>query len=51
MTGDMQVVPIGWKDGIMIVKGWRLPSCIPVMIKSKDYMIDGGPKLVSGASV
>ena len=48
MTGDIMMLAIGWKDGLMIVKGWRLPACVPVWLKSKDYGIQKAREHVTG---
>ena len=48
VQSDMQLVPIGAKQGVGVVFGWKLPSFAVVMAKSKDYMVGEAPKLVQG---
>lgn len=48
IQADMQLVPIGSKQGVGVVLGWRLPSFAVVMAKSKDYMVSNAPKVVNG---
>jgi apoptosis-inducing factor 2 len=48
VQSDMQLLPIGTKQGVGIVFGWKLPSFAVVMAKSKDYMVGEAPKLVYG---
>jgi apoptosis-inducing factor 2 len=48
IQSDMQFVPLGSKNGVGIVFGWRLPTFAIVMAKSKDFMVSNAPKLVDG---
>lgn len=48
VQSDTQFVPIGAKQGVGIGFGWKMPSFVVVMVKSKDYMISNAPKLVDG---
>ncbi len=45
---DIQLVPIGAKQGVGVGFGWKLPSFLVVMAKSKDYMVGDAPKVVAG---
>jgi apoptosis-inducing factor 2 len=45
---DVQLLPIGAKQGVGVAFGWKLPSFAVVMGKSKDYMVGNAPKLVEG---
>ncbi|KAI4139005.1 MAG: hypothetical protein LQ340_008031 [Diploschistes diacapsis] len=47
---DTQMVPIGSKGGVMQVMGWRLPSFIVWLVKSRDFMIGEAQNTVKGAS-
>ena len=48
IQSDMQLVPIGSKQGVGIVFGWKLPSFAVVMAKGKDYMVSNASKMVDG---
>ncbi|ERF68208.1 hypothetical protein EPUS_05289 [Endocarpon pusillum Z07020] len=45
---DVQLIPIGPKQGVGVAFGWKMPSFAVVMAKSKDYMVSNAPKLVDG---
>jgi apoptosis-inducing factor 2 len=45
---DIQIVPIGAKQGVGIGFGWKLPSFAVVIAKGKDFMIRDAPKVVAG---
>ena len=45
---DLQMVPIGQKDGVMIVKGWRFPTFLVTKIKSKDFTVSYIPQSLEG---
>lgn len=49
IQSDIQLVPIGSKQGVGVGFGWKLPSFAVVMAKSKDYMVSNAPKLVDGS--
>ena len=44
----MQFVPLGSTQGVGVVMGWKIPSFMVKMAKSKDFMIGQVPKLISG---
>jgi len=48
ITSDMQFVPLGSTQGVGVVMGWKIPSFMVKMAKSKDFMIGQVPKLISG---
>ena len=48
ITADMQFVPIGKSQGVGVVFGYKIPSFMVKMAKSKDFMIGNAPKLVQG---
>ncbi|KKY15734.1 putative amid-like mitochondrial oxidoreductase [Phaeomoniella chlamydospora] len=50
-NGDFQMVPIGPRDGVVVIKGFNLPSFLCVMVKSKDFMTGKVSDLVEGRSV
>ncbi|KAL8921479.1 MAG: hypothetical protein Q9172_003984 [Xanthocarpia lactea] len=45
---ETQLVPIGPSGGVGSAFGWRLPSFVVWMIKSRDYMIGMVPGVVTG---
>lgn len=48
IQSDMQFVPIGKSQGVGVVFGYKIPSFMVKMAKSKDFMIGNAPKLVQG---
>jgi NADH dehydrogenase FAD-containing subunit len=48
ITSDMQFVPIGSTQGVGVVFGYKVPSMMVRMAKSKDFMIGNVPKLIEG---
>jgi NADH dehydrogenase FAD-containing subunit len=50
ITSDMQFVPLGSTQGVGVVMGWKIPSFLVKMAKSKDFMIGNAPKLVAGTA-
>ena len=50
ITSDMQFVPIGSQGGVGIAFGWKLPSFMVKMVKSKDFMIGNAVKTVEGTA-
>jgi NADH dehydrogenase FAD-containing subunit len=48
LTSDMQFVPVGSKQGVGVVFGYKIPSMMVKMAKSKDFMIGNVPKLIDG---
>jgi NADH dehydrogenase FAD-containing subunit len=48
-TSETQVVPIGTKQGVGALFGYKLPSWFVWMVKGKTYMIDKVPSWVTGA--
>lgn len=45
---ETQLVPIGPKGGVGSLFGWRVPSFVVWLIKSRDYMVGMVPGIVSG---
>ncbi|KAL9606489.1 MAG: hypothetical protein Q9179_000354 [Wetmoreana sp. 5 TL-2023] len=45
---ETQLVPIGPSGGVGSVFGWRVPSFVVWLIKSRDYMIGTAPGTVNG---
>lgn len=50
ITSDMMFVPIGPQQGVGAAFGWKLPSFIVKMAKSKDFMIGNAAKTVEGTA-
>ncbi|ETN40298.1 uncharacterized protein HMPREF1541_04574 [Cyphellophora europaea CBS 101466] len=50
ITSDMQFVPVGSTQGVGIAFGWKVPSFMVKMAKSKDFMIGNASKVVAGNS-
>lgn len=50
ITKDMQFVPIGSQQGVGVAFGWKLPSFLVKMAKSKDFMIGQAVKTVEGTA-
>ena len=48
IQSDMQFVPIGRTQGVGVVYGYKIPSLMVKMAKSKDFMISKARKLVQG---
>jgi NADH dehydrogenase FAD-containing subunit len=48
ITSDLQFVPIGSTQGVGVVFGYKVPSMVVKMAKSKDFMIGNVPKLIEG---
>jgi hypothetical protein len=48
ITKDMQFVPIGSTQGVGVLFGYKIPSIMVKMLKSKDFMIGNVPKLIEG---
>ena len=48
ITSDMQFVPVGSTQGVGVVFGYKIPSMMVKMAKSKDFMIGNVPKLING---
>lgn len=48
ITSDMQLVPVGPKQGVGIIFGFKIPSFMVTQIKSKDFMIANAPKVIDG---
>ncbi|KAI4131124.1 MAG: hypothetical protein LQ347_003108 [Umbilicaria vellea] len=49
-TSEMQVVPIGPKGGVGVVFGWQVPSWFVWLIKSRTFMVEKAPDVVTGAA-
>ena len=47
---DSQLVPISSKGGVVQIFGWRLPSWVVWLIKSRDFMIGNAEPLLKGAN-
>ncbi|KAI4198295.1 MAG: hypothetical protein LQ350_005378 [Teloschistes chrysophthalmus] len=45
---ETQIVPIGPRGGVGAVFGWRVPSFVVWLVKSRDYMVGGVPGTVMG---
>ena len=45
---ETQFVPIGPKGGVGVLFGWRVPSFMVWLIKSRNYMIDSVPPTIAG---
>ncbi len=50
ITSDMQFVPLGSQQGVGIAFGWKLPSFMVRMAKSKDFMIGNAVKYMDGTA-
>ncbi|KIV90731.1 hypothetical protein PV10_05357 [Exophiala mesophila] len=50
VTSDMMFVPIGPQQGVGAAFGWKLPSFLIKMAKSKDFMIGNAAKTVEGTA-
>lgn len=48
IQSEIALVPVGSKQGVGLGMGWKLPSFLVTMAKSKDFMIGNAPKLVEG---
>ena len=48
IQSDMQFVPVGSTQGVGVIFGYKIPSFMVKMIKSKDFMIGNVPKLING---
>jgi apoptosis-inducing factor 2 len=48
ITSDMQFVPVGSTQGVGVIFGYKIPSLMVKMVKSKDFMIGNVPKLING---
>lgn len=46
----MQFVPIGSQGGVGVVFGWKVPSFLVKMAKSKDFMIGQALKTIEGTA-
>ena len=46
---DMQFVPLGPKYGVGVIFGWRIPSFLVWLIKSRTFMIEKAAPTVQGA--
>lgn len=44
----MAFVPVGANQGVGLAFGWKVPSFVVKMAKSKDFMIGNAPKLIEG---
>lgn len=44
----VQLVPIGPEQGVGTAYGWKFPSFVVTMLKSKDYLIGNAIKFVDG---
>jgi len=50
ITSDMQFVPVGSQGGVGIAFGFKLPSFMVKMAKSKDFMIGNAVKTIEGTA-
>ena len=46
----MQFVPIGSQQGVGAAFGWKLPSFLIKLAKSKDFMIGNAVKTIEGTA-
>lgn len=49
-TSEMQLVPIGPKGGVGVLFGWQVPSWFVWVIKSRTFMVEKAPDVVTGAA-
>ena len=45
---DMQLVPIGPNYGVGVIMGWRIPSFLVWLVKSRTYMVEKAEGTVQG---
>ena len=50
ITSDMVFVPLGPTQGVGAVFGWKIPSFLVKMAKSKDFMIGNAAKTIQGTA-
>jgi apoptosis-inducing factor 2 len=50
IQADMLVVPVGSTQGVGVIMGYKIPSFMVKMIKSKDFMVGEVPKLIAGTA-
>lgn len=48
MTKDMQIVPLGRTGGVGVIMGFRVPTFLVKMVKSKTFFVEKAPELVKG---
>jgi hypothetical protein len=51
IEADMGAIPIGPKGGVGVIFGWRIPSWLVWLLKSRTYMLDNAAGLATGAGV
>ena len=49
IKSDMQFVPIGPKYGVGVIMGWRIPSFLVWLVKSRTFFIEKAAGTVQGA--
>ena len=49
ITKDMQLIPLGPKIGVGVFMGWRIPSFLVWLVKSRTFMIEKAEGMVKGA--
>jgi hypothetical protein len=47
----MGAIPIGPKGGVGVIYGWRVPSWLVWLLKSRNFMMDKSPGLATGEAV
>ena len=50
VQSDMMMVPIGPKGGVGVIFGWRVPSWLVWLIKSRTFFIEKAPQLADGSA-
>jgi apoptosis-inducing factor 2 len=48
IESDVMFVPIGPKGGVGVVFGWRIPSFLVWLVKSRTYFLEKSPGLANG---
>jgi NADH dehydrogenase FAD-containing subunit len=51
IQADMGAIPIGPKGGVGVIYGWRVPSWLVWLLKSRNFMMDKSPGLATGEAV
>lgn len=51
MDSDTQLIPVGPKGGVGVMFGWKVPSWVVWLIKSRTFMMDKAAKVATGADV
>jgi NADH dehydrogenase FAD-containing subunit len=51
IEADMGAIPIGPKGGVGVIFGWRIPSWLVWLLKSRTYSLDNAAGLATGTGV